>query len=122
MDKSRGIPKTLVFLSYHEPFGTALAVGTALLFLIALAVSGIFIRHHHPPSVQSNNHRPSYLLLFSLALYFLCPFLFIGPPGHLTCAMHQAAFRVTFTISVSRVLARPVVVVAAPHTTQPQTV
>ncbi|KAF6333431.1 hypothetical protein mRhiFer1_008189 [Rhinolophus ferrumequinum] len=121
MDKSRSIPKTLGFLPYREPFGTALAVGTALLFLIALAVLGIFIWHHHTPSVRSNNHRPSYLLLSSLALCFLCPFLFIGHPGHLTCAMHQAAFRVTFTISVSSVLARPVMVVAASHTTQPHT-
>nr|XP_013001865.1 extracellular calcium-sensing receptor-like [Cavia porcellus] len=117
--KSQCIPRTLDFLSYHEPLGMVLATCAALLFLLTLAVLGIFIRHHHSPIVRANNRRLSYLLLAALALCFLCPFLFLGHPGIITCAMRQAAFGVTFTVCVSTVLAKTVVVVAAFHTTQP---
>uniref|UniRef100_H0XRU1 G-protein coupled receptors family 3 profile domain-containing protein n=1 Tax=Otolemur garnettii TaxID=30611 RepID=H0XRU1_OTOGA len=120
--QSQCIPKTLDFLSYGEPLGAALAVGTALLFLPALAILSIFIWHHHTPMVQANNRQLSYILLSSLALCFLCPFMFIGHPGPLICAVHQAGFGVTFTVCVSSVLAKPiVVVVAAFHATRPDT-
>lgn len=116
--KSQCIPRTLDFLSYHEPLGMVLAACTALLFLLTLAVLGIFIRHHHSPIVRANNRRLSYLLLGALAFCFLCPFLFLGHPGIITCAMRQAAFGVTFTVCVSTVLAKTVVVVTAFHGTQ----
>lgn len=45
------IPKTLDFLSYHKPLNAVLVVCTALLFLLALAILGIFIWHHHTPIV-----------------------------------------------------------------------
>ena len=84
-------------------------------------ILGIFIWHHHTPVGQANNHQLSYFLLSSLALCFLCPFMFIGHPEPLTCAIHQAAFGVTFTICVSTVLAKTIVVVAAFHATRSHT-
>lgn len=47
--------------------------------------------------------------------------MFIGHPEPLTCAIHQAALGVTFTICVSTVLAKTIVVVAAFHATRPHT-
>ncbi|XP_058542554.1 vomeronasal type-2 receptor 116-like [Neofelis nebulosa] len=113
MEKSWCIPKMLDFVSYHEPLGAVLAVCTALLFLLALAILGIFIRHHHTPIIQASNHQLSYLLLSSLVCCFLGPFLFIGHRRPFTCAVRQAAFGVTFATCVSTVLAKPVVVLAA---------
>uniref|UniRef100_G3TU51 G-protein coupled receptors family 3 profile domain-containing protein n=1 Tax=Loxodonta africana TaxID=9785 RepID=G3TU51_LOXAF len=115
LGKSQCIPQTLDFLSYHEPLGTVLVVCTALLFLLTLAILG----HHHTPIVRANNHQLSYLLLASLGLCFLCPFMFIGHPGPLTYAVSQAASGVTFTVCVSTVLAKTIMVVAAFHATQP---
>jgi vomeronasal 2 receptor len=71
LEKNQCILKTLDFLSYHKPLGTVLAVCTTLLFLLALAILGIFIWHHHTPIVRANNRQLSYLLLSSLALCFL---------------------------------------------------
>ncbi|XP_019270000.2 vomeronasal type-2 receptor 116-like [Panthera pardus] len=113
MEKSWCIPKMLDFVSYHEPLGAVLAVCTALLFLLALAILGIFVWHHHTPIIQASNHQLSYLLLSSLVRCFLGPFLFIGHRGPFTCAVRQAAFGVTFTTCVSTVLAKPVMVLAA---------
>uniref|UniRef100_A0A667I4V9 G-protein coupled receptors family 3 profile domain-containing protein n=1 Tax=Lynx canadensis TaxID=61383 RepID=A0A667I4V9_LYNCA len=114
MEKSWCIPKMLDFLSYHDPLGAVLAVCTALLFLLALAILGIFIRHHHTPIIQASNHQLSYLLLSSLVRCFLGPFLFIGRRGPFTRAVRQAAFGVIFTTCVSTVLAKTIGRVAWP--------
>lgn len=119
MEKSQCIPKALDFLSYLKPLGTVLAMCTPLLFLLALAILGIFIQYHHTPIIRTNNCQLSYILLYSLALCFLCPFIIIGHPGPLTYVVHQAAFGVTFTTCVFTVLAKTIVVVAAFHAMTP---
>ncbi|KAF5927415.1 hypothetical protein HPG69_019015 [Diceros bicornis minor] len=99
----------------------SVGVCTALLFLLTLAILGIFFWHHHTPIVRVNNLQLSYLLLSSSALCFLSPFTYVGHPGPFTRAVCQAAFGVTFTICVSTVLAKTIVVVAAFHATRPDT-
>ncbi|XP_027716060.1 extracellular calcium-sensing receptor-like [Vombatus ursinus] len=118
-EKDQCIPKILDFLSYKEPLGMALATCTTFLFLLALTILGIFIWHHHTPIVRANNQKLSYILLCSLALCFLCPFMFIGHPVSLTCALRQAAFGIIFTVCVSTTLAKTIVVVSAFRATRP---
>ncbi|XP_043825807.1 extracellular calcium-sensing receptor-like [Dromiciops gliroides] len=120
-EKVQCIPKILDFLSYKEPLGMVLACCTTLFFLLALTILGIFIWHHHTPIVRANNHRLSYLLLCSLALCFLCPFMFIGFPVPLTCALRQATFGIIFTVCVSTTLAKTITVVSAFRATRPDT-
>lgn len=107
MERTQCTPRTVDFLSFHEPLGMVLTTCTALLFLLALAILGIYIWHHHTPIVRATNCQLSYILLSSLIRCFLWPFMFIGHPGPLTCAGCQAAFGVTFIICVSAVLAKP---------------
>ncbi|XP_068963738.1 extracellular calcium-sensing receptor-like [Petaurus breviceps papuanus] len=118
-EKNQCIPKILDFLSYKETLGMALAFCTTLFFLLSLTILGIFIWHHHTPIVRANNHRLSYLLLCSLALCFLCPFMFIGFPIPLTCALRQASFGIIFTVCVSTTLAKTIIVVSAFRATRP---
>ncbi|XP_072494348.1 extracellular calcium-sensing receptor-like [Notamacropus eugenii] len=118
-DKDQCIPKILDFLSYREPLGMALAICTTFLFLLSLTILGIFIWHHHTPIVRANNQRLSYILLCSLALCFLCPFMFIGHPVPVTCALRQAAFGIIFTVCVSTTLAKTITVVSAFRATRP---
>ncbi|NP_001093039.1 vomeronasal 2 receptor 615 [Monodelphis domestica] len=118
-EKNQCIPKVLDFLSYNEPLGMALAICTTLFFCLALTILGIFIWHHHTPIVRANNVRLSYLLLCSLALCFLCPFMFIGFPVPLTCALRQATFGIIFTVCVSSTLAKTIIVVSAFRATRP---
>ncbi|XP_068964094.1 extracellular calcium-sensing receptor-like [Petaurus breviceps papuanus] len=118
-EKDQCIPKILDFLSYKEPLGIALATSTTFLFLLALTIIGIFIRHHHTPIVRANNQKLSYILLCSLALCFLCPFMFIGHPIPLTCALRQVSFGIIFTVCVSTTLAKTIIVVSAFRATRP---
>ncbi|XP_078515273.1 vomeronasal type-2 receptor 26-like [Lissotriton helveticus] len=113
------VQKVREFLSFEEPLGLTLTISAVFLTFITCFVLGVFIRYKDTPIVKANNRGLSYLLLTSLMLCFLCSFIFIGLPQTLTCMLRQTVFGVIFSISVSSVLAKTIVVVIAFKATHP---
>ncbi|XP_043929430.1 extracellular calcium-sensing receptor-like [Protopterus annectens] len=111
--------KVTEFLSYNETLAVELTVVSTFLEITTTAVLTIFIKWRHTPVVRANNRELSYLLLFSLMLCFLCSFIFIGHPTHVTCMLRQCAFGIIFTLSISCILAKTVVVVIAFNASKP---
>ncbi|KAJ1121197.1 hypothetical protein NDU88_009319 [Pleurodeles waltl] len=113
------VPKVIEFLSYEEPLGLTITISATTMTLLAASVLCVFIKYRDTPIVTANNRELSYILLLALMCCFLCSFIFIGHPSKLTCMLRQTVFGVIFSISVSCVLAKTIIVVIAFHATNP---
>ncbi|XP_069569030.1 extracellular calcium-sensing receptor-like [Brachyistius frenatus] len=117
--KDECIPKTVEFLTYHEPMGIAITVVSLVGASLSLATMMVFIHYRETPVIKASNSELSCCLLFSLLLCFLCPLTFIGRPTVWTCMLRHTAFGVTFALCISCILGKTIVVVTAFRATFP---
>nr|XP_021328991.1 extracellular calcium-sensing receptor isoform X1 [Danio rerio] len=113
------IPKTLEFLSFQEPLGIILWVFSALGACAALAVLCVFVMYRKTPVVRGNNIELSFLLLLFLCACFLIGLTFLGKPTDWLCQIRYPAFGISFTLCISCILAKTVVVLMAFRATIP---
>ncbi|XP_030068818.1 extracellular calcium-sensing receptor-like [Microcaecilia unicolor] len=113
------IPKVIEFLAFEEPLGMALTSLSSIFSLLTVSVLCVFIKYSDTAIVKANNRNLSYLLLLALLLCFLCSFLFIGHPWKIKCLIRQAVLGISFSLSLSCVLAKTITVVIAFNATKP---
>ncbi|XP_050998798.1 vomeronasal type-2 receptor 116-like [Acomys russatus] len=118
-EQNHCIPKAVIYLSYEDPLGMALALMALGFSALTALVLGVFLRHNDTAIVKANNRSLSYILLMSLMFCFLCSLLFIGQPNSATCILQQITFGIVFTVAISSVLAKTITVVLAFKVTAP---
>ncbi|XP_063808871.1 vomeronasal type-2 receptor 26-like [Pseudophryne corroboree] len=118
--KDMCIPRRVEFLSYKkDTIATVFSAMSGLYFILTVFIIGIFISFRDTPIVKASNRNLSLILLISLKLSVLCVYLFIGRPVDITCMLRQISFGIIFTIAVSSILAKTVMVYIAFKASRP---
>ncbi|XP_072263028.1 vomeronasal type-2 receptor 26-like [Pyxicephalus adspersus] len=118
--KDRCVPKLVEFLSYTaDKIAAACTSLSILCCLLTGIIFGIFVCYQDTPIVKANNRNLSYVLLASIMLSFLCVFLFLGRPLDVTCMLRVTSFGVIFSVAVSSLLAKSIMVCIAFKATKP---
>ncbi|OCT90629.1 hypothetical protein XELAEV_18019246mg [Xenopus laevis] len=119
LQKSKCLQKNIEYLSYEDPLGAALAATGVASFWVPVLILKIYIQYKTTPIVKANNYSLCCLLLLCLSLCFLCSLAFIGYPHPGKCLLRQAAFGLIFTLCVTCILAKTIMVVFAFMATKP---
>ncbi|XP_075717207.1 vomeronasal type-2 receptor 26-like [Rhinoderma darwinii] len=118
--KDRCVPRLLEFLSYTDDTIVLVICLVSIIFcFLTFMILMTFILYQDTAIVKANNRNLSFLLLVSIMLSFLCVFLFLGHPVDLTCLLRQVSFGILFSVAVSCVLAKTVMVCIAFRATKP---
>ncbi|KAM3936988.1 vomeronasal type-2 receptor 26-like [Leptodactylus fuscus] len=118
--RDRCLPKVMEFISYHNDTIASVSSSVSLFgCLVTGSIFRIFISYRDTPIVRANNRNLSYLLLVSIILSFLSVFLFLGRPSDVTCRLRETSFGVFFSVAVSSLLAKTVMVCVAFKSTKP---
>ncbi|KAM5191388.1 vomeronasal type-2 receptor 26-like [Mantella aurantiaca] len=118
--KDQCVPKLMEFLSYTDDTISAIFISVSIVFsLLVGLILGIFVHYQDTPVVKANNRNLSYVLLVSIMLSFLCVFLFLGRPVDVTCMLRVTSFGVIFSVAVSSLLAKSIMVCIAFKATKP---
>uniref|UniRef100_A0A8C5W776 G-protein coupled receptors family 3 profile domain-containing protein n=1 Tax=Leptobrachium leishanense TaxID=445787 RepID=A0A8C5W776_9ANUR len=110
------------FLSYSDVITAVFSVLSALFFLITIVILIIFIIFKDTAIVKANNTSLSFLLLVSIMLTFPCVFLFLGRPADITCMLRQSTFSIIFSIAISCVLGKTIMIYIVFKATKPGSV
>uniref|UniRef100_A0A8D0DAS2 Olfactory receptor C family, v3 n=1 Tax=Sander lucioperca TaxID=283035 RepID=A0A8D0DAS2_SANLU len=117
-DRTACIPKKVEFLAY-DSIGLALTVISVVGACLTIVVFAVFFYHRNTAIVRVNNCELSFFILFALTLCFLCSLVFIGEPTTWSCMLRHTAFSITFSLCISCILGKTLVVLAAFTATRP---
>ncbi|XP_066430643.1 vomeronasal type-2 receptor 26-like [Eleutherodactylus coqui] len=118
--RDRCLPKVIEFISYQNDAMAYVFSGVSVFgCLVTGFIFLIFITYRHTPIVKANNRNLSYVLLVSIILSFLSVFLFLGRPNDVTCRLRETSFGIFFSVAISSLLAKTVIVCVAFKSTKP---
>ncbi|KAM4048800.1 vomeronasal type-2 receptor 26-like [Anomaloglossus baeobatrachus] len=119
-DSNQCAPKETEYLSYtNDSVTLGISIIVVFLFLKTSVILGIFTLFRDTPIVRATNQSLSFFLLVSMMLSFLCIFLFLGRPTHVTCMLRQTLFGIIFSVAISSILAKTIMVYMAFKATKP---
>ncbi|XP_075715707.1 vomeronasal type-2 receptor 26-like [Rhinoderma darwinii] len=119
VERSRCLDRTIEFLSYEDVLGSTLMTFSIASSLVPIAILKLFIQYKSTPIVKANNFSLSCLLLVCLFFCFNSALFFIGYPNFQKCLLRQITFGIVFSLCISCILAKTIMVVFAFLATRP---
>ncbi|XP_056408585.1 vomeronasal type-2 receptor 26-like [Hyla sarda] len=114
------LPKVMDFISYqNDTMASVFSCVSIFGCLLTGSIFRIFISYRDTPIVKANNRNLSYLLLVSILLSFLSVFFFLGRPSDISCRLRETSFGIFFSVAVSSLLAKTIMVCVAFKSTKP---
>ncbi|XP_068127472.1 vomeronasal type-2 receptor 26-like [Hyperolius riggenbachi] len=117
--KTKCVPRLQEFLSYQDNVAIFYIVGSLFFSGVSVIITGLFVIFRDTPIVTANNRNLSFVILLCLVLSMTSIFLFLGCPVEITCLLRQVIFGISFTIVLSSVLAKTIMVCIAFKATKP---
>ncbi|XP_068127465.1 vomeronasal type-2 receptor 26-like [Hyperolius riggenbachi] len=117
--KTKCVPRLQEFLSYQDNVAIFFIVGSLIFSVVSVIITGLFVMFRDTPIVTANNRNLSFVILLCLGLSMSSIFLFLGCPVDITCLLRQFFFGISFTIVLSSVLAKTIMVCIAFKATKP---
>ncbi|XP_043926862.1 extracellular calcium-sensing receptor-like [Protopterus annectens] len=118
-ERNHCIPKTIEYLSFEELMGILIILLSLFGAGLTAAVTTIFFLFQNTPVVKANNSKMSFYILFSLIPCFLSSVLFLGHPTTWSCVSRHTIFAISFSVCISCILSKTVVVITVFRTAQP---
>lgn len=94
-------PRTVVFLTWHEPISWVLLAANTLLLVLVIGTAALFAWHLETPVVRSAGGRLCFFMLGSLAGGSCGLYGFFGEPTLPMCLLRQGLFALGFAIFLS---------------------
>ncbi|XP_063281783.1 vomeronasal type-2 receptor 26-like [Pelobates fuscus] len=118
--RDKCIPKQIEILSIQGDWIAMVLVALSVVFFLKTAVIfRIFTTYQDTAIVKANNQNLSYILLVSIMMSFLCVFLFLGHPSNIICMLRQTCVGVIYSIAMSSILAKTIIVCIAFKVSKP---
>ncbi|XP_068127413.1 vomeronasal type-2 receptor 26-like [Hyperolius riggenbachi] len=116
------VPKPHEFLSFQDNVAVLFIVISPVFSVVSVLITGLFVVFRDTPIVTANNQSLCFVILLCLVLSMLSILLFLGRPVDITCLLRQVFFGIFFTIVLSSVLAKTIMVCIAFKATKPGSV
>lgn len=88
-------------INYGHPLGILFLCLSILGVAVTAWTVYVFYQHNNTPMVKASNRELSYMLLFSIAMCYFTPVLYLADPSPMVCPLHQAWFYLFYTACVA---------------------
>ncbi|XP_061183470.1 metabotropic glutamate receptor 2-like [Saccostrea echinata] len=108
-DRNECMQIPVSYFTYGNPFSVPFLVLCALGSILCIVVSVVFVQKRNTPLLKATGFETSMVLLSSILLSYISPFILLSYPSSLSCALSRLLIGMSYTLAYSSVLSKLIV-------------